>query len=217
MTSQDSRGQDTPLFVVFEGPDGVGKSTQIQLVDERLKALGFRTIVSREPGGTPLGETVRTVVKETYNLYPWSEFHLIQAARIDHVGKVIEPALKEGRIVLVDRYIPSTLVYQGVLRHLGVSNVLAAIERTGSTIDADLTLVFDSPEPMRGFEFSPSDSFERGGLSSWQKLRNTYLKLASQFAWKIIDANQDQSQVTDDLIVTITDSLKTQKPRCNDF
>ncbi len=211
MATDENRDQAKSLFVVFEGADGVGKSTQIPLVEERLKKIGLNTITTREPGGTPLGETVRNVVKQEHSLYPWSEFYLIQAARIDHIGKVIEPALRKGCIVLVDRFTPSSLVYQGVLRDLGVSNVLSAIDRTEPAVDADLTLVLDSPKPMAGFEFSSSDNFEREGLSSWQKIRVAYLELAPRFGWKIIDANQDQATVTEDLITAITHLLKVKR------
>ena len=210
MVTQGGNISNIPLFVVFEGADGVGKSTQIKHVEKELTRLGYKTVVSREPGGTPLGETIRAIVKENFDLYPWSEFYLIQGARIEHIGKVIEPALRKGYIVLVDRFTPSSLVYQGVLRDIGVDEVLGAIEHSQPNLEPDLVLVLDAPEPIGAFSFSSSDSFERDGLSSWREIRTTYLELSQRFGWTVIEADRNESHVTKDLITAIINHLKTK-------
>ena len=109
------------LFITFEGPEGAGKSTQIKLLEEYLKSRGRKVVVTREPGGTPLAENFRNIVKHYQGaepLYPATELLLFEAARAQHVRYVIEPALAEGAVVLCDRFADSTEAYQGAGRAL---------------------------------------------------------------------------------------------------
>lgn len=112
------------MFVSFEGLDGSGKTTQLRLLADRLTAEGETVVVTREPGGTELGEAIRDLVLHGGKVAPWAEAALYAASRAQHVAEVIRPALERGAIVLCDRYLDSSVAYQGVARGLGLDRVL---------------------------------------------------------------------------------------------
>src|SRR5690349_21135021 len=112
------------MFVTFEGLDGSGKTTQIELLAKRLRADGRDVVATREPGGTELGERIRELVLHGGHVAPWAEAALYAASRAQHVEEVIRPALERGETVLCDRYIDSSVAYQGVARGLGLDRVL---------------------------------------------------------------------------------------------
>src|SRR5262245_29067302 len=112
-----------PMFVTFEGLDGSGKTTQLELLRARLEADGHEVVAVREPGGTELGEAIRRVVLEGPDMAPWPEAALFAAARSQLVAEVIGPALERGADVLCDRYVDSSLAYQGIARGLGLHDV----------------------------------------------------------------------------------------------
>jgi dTMP kinase len=112
------------VFISFEGHDGSGKTTQAALLADWLRADGHEVVATREPGGTPLGEAIRDVVLHGREMTPWAEATLFASARAEHVHKVIRPALERGAWVICDRYIDSSIVYQGIARGLGVEAVL---------------------------------------------------------------------------------------------
>ncbi|MCU0234888.1 MAG: dTMP kinase [Thermoanaerobaculales bacterium] len=131
-------------FITFEGGEGTGKSTQLALLDEWLRTLGHRTVLTREPGGTALAEAVRALLLDP-QLAPdgWSEIFLLEAARHDHVERVIRPALAAGAVVLSDRFADSSLVYQGLVRGLGWDEVAALNRLATGGLEPDLTVVLD--------------------------------------------------------------------------
>ena len=137
------------MFITFEGPDGAGKSTIIKLVHERLLQDGFNIVLTREPGGTPIAEKIRDIILDNSNqaLDARTEALLYAASRRQHLVEKIWPALKEGKIVLCDRFLDSSLAYQGGGRNLGVENVLNINLFATENTYPDLTLFFDvSPE-----------------------------------------------------------------------
>jgi dTMP kinase len=112
------------VFISFEGPDGSGKTTQAGLLADWLREEGREVVATREPGGTPLGEAIRDVVLHGLEMTPWAEATLFASARAEHVERVIRPALQRGAWVVCDRYVDSSIVYQGIARGLGADEVL---------------------------------------------------------------------------------------------
>jgi dTMP kinase len=131
-------------FITFEGGEGTGKSTQLESLRRWLEARGREVVVSREPGGTPLAEAVRAILLDpAHEPGGLSELFLLEAARHDHVRRVIDPALERGAVVLCDRYADSSLVYQGMVRGVGEELVEQLNRLATDGLDPDRTLVFD--------------------------------------------------------------------------
>lgn len=135
------------LFITFEGPEGSGKTTQIRLLTERLRAAGHGVLATREPGGTRIGNAVRSVLldPEHVEMSPRAETLLFNAARAQIVDQVIRPALTEGLIVLCDRYADSTLAYQGYGHGQALDELKALIDYATGGLKPDLTLYLDIP------------------------------------------------------------------------
>jgi dTMP kinase len=174
-------------FISFEGGEGAGKSTQIKLLAERLTEAKVRTIVTREPGGSPGAEIIRHLVLSGIGklLGAEAETLLFAAARDDHVHTVIEPALKQGIWVLCDRFSDSTRVYQGILGQVSPA-ILSAMQRvTIGDLKPDLTLILDVPVEVglqraakrRGT--GTADRFEAEGIKFHQQLREAYQRIAA--------------------------------------
>lgn len=137
------------MFITFEGPDGSGKSTIIKKIYEKLVGEGYNIVLTREPGGTPIAEKIRNIILDNENqeLDARSEALLYAASRRQHLVEKIWPALKEGKIVLCDRFIDSSIAYQGGGRNIGVENVLNVNLFATENTYPDLTIFFDvSPE-----------------------------------------------------------------------
>lgn len=192
------------LFITFEGPDGSGKTTQLQRVADALRQEGYDVLESREPGGTMLAEKVRDIVLDgSLPLLNKTEVLLYLAARSEHVSRVLQPALEAGKIVLCDRFSDSTLVYQGLVKGLdadglGMLRILNDYASDGLT--PDLTLVLDGrPEilaarrSLRGV----SDRYEDRGLQFQKQVRQGFLTLAAQEPQRmqLIDAEQQEQLV----------------------
>ncbi|MDO4921811.1 MAG: dTMP kinase [Phascolarctobacterium sp.] len=191
-------------FITFEGADGGGKSTQVQLAADYLRRRGCEVVVSREPGGTPLAEKVRALVLDPeLPLSNISQTLLYLAARSEHVDKLLRPAVAAGKFVLCDRFSDSTLAYQGLAldksaEELSELRRLNAFAAGGLT--PDLTLLLDgSPEILarRRERRGVSDRYERQGLDYQRKLRQGFLTLAQAEPEriKIIDAEGDLQTV----------------------
>src|SRR5262245_56931386 len=112
------------MFITLEGLDGSGKTTQAKLLGARLQADGVEVVITREPGGTPLGEQIRALVLHGDHVAPWAEAALYAAARAQHVDELVRPALERGATVICDRYVDSSVAYQGIARGLGLDRVL---------------------------------------------------------------------------------------------
>ena len=139
------------IFISFEGADASGKSTQIRLLREWLESKGIEPLVTREPGGTAIGEKIRAILldRENGEMLPLTEALLYAASRAQHVGQVIRPALKEGRVVITDRFVDSSIAYQGYGRGLGeVAEIINTPAVDGVLPDLTILLVVD-PEDMR--------------------------------------------------------------------
>ncbi|MBL4748753.1 MAG: dTMP kinase [Magnetovibrio sp.] len=203
-------------FITLEGGEGAGKSTQIALLKEVLKNKGLKVLVTREPGGSPGGEDIRTLLVngDTHRWTPLTEALLNYAARHEHLEKVILPALKEGTWVLCDRFADSTMAYQGY-GHAMDKEVIRRLHRlVMGDIRPDLTLIMDLPveeglkrASLRGVG---EDRYERMGLDFHKRLRKGFLDIANKDPGRcvIIDATGDVGAVAMVILNEVADRLR---------
>lgn len=170
------------LFVAFEGGDGVGKTTQVQLLADHLRGQGRDVVVTREPGDSRIGPQVRSIVLDGGDLDARAEALLFAADRADHVASLIGPALQRGAVVITDRYTDSSIAYQGAGRGLGVEQVAALSEFATRGLRPDLTVVLDlaAAERRRRVERQgQSDRIEREPDQLHEYVRQAFLDLAA--------------------------------------
>ncbi len=180
------------MFVSFEGGDGSGKSTQAELLRATLAAEGREVVLTREPGGTELGERARELVLNGPHMGAWAEAALYAASRAEHVEAVIRPALDRGAIVVCDRYIDSSLAYQGIARGLGVDPVLELnLAVTGGLLPDVTFLLLIDPDLAAG-RYDESDRLEREGTALQAKVDAAYRELAERFPERILTVNADR-------------------------
>jgi dTMP kinase len=191
----------TALFITFEGVDGSGKTTQARLLEEALRTDGRDVVATREPGGTELGEEVRKLLLEGVEMTAWAETTLFAAARAELVERVVAPALAAGKDVVCDRYIDSSLAYQGIARGLGVKRVLDLnLVVTGELLPDRTFLVLVDPEVA--FKRSkPSDRIEREGKEFHRAVDEAYRSLAEMFPERIttVDGNRAAEAVAEEI------------------
>lgn len=172
---------DTGVFVCFEGGEGGGKSTQSRLLRERLEAAGYTVLLTFEPGDTPVGKEMRRIVlsPETGELAHKTEFLLYLADKAEHVETLVRPALERGTVVITDRYVDSTLAYQGAGRTLDVAEVEAVARWATHDLRPHLTVVLDlAPEAGLG-RFDERDRIEGQSLEFHERVRQGFLDLAA--------------------------------------
>jgi dTMP kinase len=190
------------LFLVFEGPEGAGKSTQIARLAERLRAAGRDVVLTREPGGTRAGDAVRQVLLDPAQvIHPLTEFLLYSASRAQHVSEVIAPALEAGRDVVSDRFTGASVAYQGYGRGLDLGFVEELNDRVTGGLKPDLTVLLDI-EPAAGLQRagarSEQDRLEAAGLPFHERVRRGYLVQAeADPSWLVIDAQAPEDVVAD--------------------
>ena len=192
--------------MTFEGLDGSGTTTQTELLRQYLEEAGRDVVATREPGGTELGERIRELVLGETETSPWAEAALFAAARAQLVAEVIQPALERGADVVCDRYLDSSLAYQGIARGLGVDRVLAlnidAIR--GVLPDVTFLLLLD-PDAARDRSGPPADRIEREGEDFLRAVDKAYRELGSIFAGRIVTI--DSSRPVDDVAKEVRDNL----------
>jgi dTMP kinase len=195
------------LFVTFEGVDGSGKTTQARLLAEQLRAEGRDVVETREPGGTALGERVRDLLLSGEGMAPWAEAGLFAAARAQLVDEVIRPALARGADIVCDRYLDSSLAYQGLARGLGVERVLELnlVVVGGLLPDRTFLLTLPVEEALRR-KGNSLDRIERSGADFIAMVDQAYRELAQIFAQRVILA--DGTQRPEDLARLIRGQLR---------
>lgn len=198
------------LFIAFEGLDGSGKSTQLRLLAERVKQLGREVVCTIEPGGTDIGNQIRSVVLDHRNvgLDRHTELLLYFAARAQNVAQVIRPALDLGQVVLTDRYTHSTLAYQGAGRSLGEDVVRQVHAFATDNLWPDLTILVDVParEALdRRRQVDLPDRLEREALDFHERVRSEYLRMAGEQKERIavVDGNRDIPSIAADIWATV--------------
>ena len=194
------------MFVTFEGIDRAGKTTQAQLLKDALEGEGRRVLLTREPGGTPVGERLREVLLYGGEMAPWTEAALFMAARAELVHTMIAPALEQGMDVVSDRFLDSSLVYQGIARGLGVQRVLElnlpAIR--GLLPDRTFFLAVEVDEALR--RRGKSDRIERADRDFAIILDRAYRELAQLFPRRIVTV--DAGRPARDVAVEIRGQLR---------
>lgn len=205
------------LFITLEGPEGSGKTSAINKVKEILESEGHEIVMTREPGGTPISEQIREVIlnKENTSMDPRTEALLYAASRRQHLVEKIWPSVKEGKIVICDRYLDSSLAYQGFARNLGVEDILRINMYATENTFPDLTLLFDL-DPEIGLGRINADKnrevnrLDLEKLSFHKAVREGYLKLAKMYPERfvIIDASKSKEEVVAQTLKAIEERLQ---------
>lgn len=208
------------MFITLEGPEGSGKTSAINIVVERLQKEGYTIIQTREPGGTPIAEQIRNVILDVNNtkLDPRAEALLYAASRRQHLVEKVWPAIKEGKIVICDRYLDSSLAYQGGARNLGIDEVLNINLFATENTMPDLTLLFDL-DPQLGLERIRKNSsrevnrLDLEKLEFHKKVRETFLLLSKRFSdrFVVLDASLPLNEVADRAYNAIKERLNANK------
>ena len=205
------------MFITFEGPDGSGKSTVIKAVYERLINDGYSVILTREPGGTPIAEKIRDIILDNSNtaLDARTEALLYAASRRQHLVEKIWPAIKEGKIVLCDRFLDSSLAYQGEGRKLGIENILNVNLFATENTYPDLTLFFNiSPEEglkrVSKDKKRVADRLDNESPNFHQTVYNGFLKVNSMYKDRIqvVDATKSLNEVIENAYKIIKSKLE---------
>lgn len=197
-------------FITFEGGEGAGKSSNVQLTAVFLRERGIEVVVTREPGGTPLAEDIRNLLLAPRDeaMQADTELLLMFAARAQHVGALIRPALARGAWVLSDRFVDASYAYQGGGRGLSMSRIAELEKLVLADLRPDLTLLFDVPVEIglaRAGKRGDLDRIEREDLNFFQRIRDTYLSRADAEPerFQVLDAAAPLAQVQAQLLGTL--------------
>ena len=190
------------MFITFEGLDGSGKTTQARLLGARLEAEGIEVVLTREPGGTALGEEIRNLVLHGGDVAPWAEAALYAASRAQHVEQLIRPALGRGATVISDRYVDSSVAYQGAGRELGVEEVLALNLTAVGGLLPDLTFLVEiDVDAALARIGDKGDRIERAEAEFWPRVAEAYRALAGRFPerYVVIDGRRGIAEVSEEI------------------
>lgn len=203
--NDDTRG----FLITFEGSEGSGKSTQISRIADRFEDAGYEVVVTREPGGTPIGEEIRHILmhaSESENMTPETELLLFAASRAQLVREIINPAVEEGKIVLCDRFMDSTTVYQGVARNIQSEPVSMINQFAVGNMVPDVTVVIDLDAEVGLTRIKHRandlpDRMEQENIKFYQKVRNGYLMLAKAMPERFIVVNGELPRTELELVI----------------
>ena len=189
------------LFITFEGGEGCGKSTQANALYRKLRRKNLPAVLTHEPGGTTLGEQIGKMLKrKTENIHPQTELLLFAASRAQLVADVIQPALKEGKIVICDRFSHSTTAYQGYGRELDLATVQMVNNLATQDVQPNIVIFLDlSPEEGLARRGKLLDRFELQELSFHRRVRQGYLKMAAEEPdrWLVVDATLPRKKISE--------------------
>jgi dTMP kinase len=199
-------------FITLEGPEGAGKTTQLKLLSKWLEEQNIEHVITRDPGGTALGKPIRRILLNSDTpVHPVTELLLYEADRAQNVSEIILPNLNEGKVVFCDRYIDSTIAYQGYGRDIDRKLIDLLNEIATQGLRPQCTILFDIESSAGLARLHPSghDRLEREAIEFHQKVRNGYLELAKQDPkrWRIIDAAGPMSVVQEELRRIVGEAL----------
>jgi dTMP kinase len=197
------------VFIVLEGADGSGKSTQVARLAERMRSSGRDVVATFEPGATPVGAAVRNVLLERdAPVVPVAEALLMAADRAQHIAEIVRPALARGADVLSDRYVPSSLAYQGGGRGLSLELVDAVNRWASGSLTPDLVIVIDISESVAQARAGAApDRFERESAEFHARVRETYRGLAAEREWAVIDGDADVDTIAARVSAVVSERL----------
>lgn len=210
------------MFITFEGPDGGGKTTQVAMTVATLKARGHNVLLTREPGGTAIGDQIRHVLHDMKNqaMHPRTELLMYSASRAQIVEEVIRPHLKSGGLIICDRFFDSTYAYQGYGHGLDLNQLKMITEFATGGLKPDLTILLDiAPEDSlqrrlsaldKGGEWNRLDAM---ALDFHKRVRDGYhtLVTAEPHRWQVVNAAQTVEQVQADILLVLEKRLNTPK------
>ena len=209
MTEENQTNKKIGFMISFEGCEGCGKTTQIHRLETHIEDAGYHVVVTREPGGTDIGEEIRHLIKfakEGVKMCPETELLLFAASRAQLVREVILPEIEDGRIILSDRFLDSTTIYQGVARQVSDKPIQAINDFAVGDIMPDLTFVLDLPadvsmQRVAARHAGPPDRFDRENIEFYTKIREGYLVLAESMPerFHIMDGTQDRKLIEDEI------------------
>ncbi len=196
---------DRGLFISVEGIDGAGKSTHVNLIREYLENKGKTVVVTREPGGTELGEHIRNLLLHSHNMHHNTELLLMFASRQELIDKVIRPNLEQGICVIADRFVDASLAYQGAGRGIGMEKVYQVINWLEPVLKTDLTFLFNVPLSLafeRVGKNRNKDRIEKESIDFFTKVQNAYLDIANKEPerMKVIRTNRPKSESRAEII-----------------
>lgn len=203
------------FFIVLEGPDRSGKSTQAAMLKEWLEQQGMQTILTREPGGTAISEKIRKILLDPQvKAVPVAELFLFAVSRSQHTAEIIKPALAAGKIVISDRFTMSTEAYQGYGRGLPAGMIRTVNRIATEGIKPDLTVVFDVPEQefekriREAEEKNGPDRFEREDIEFRRRIQKAYRTFSRRKGIKRIDASKSIDEIQSELRVLVSETIK---------
>ncbi len=185
-------------IITFEGGEGAGKTTQAALLKEYLEKTGRRVVSIRDPGGSELSENIRKLFLGC-QMDAMTELMLLLAARRNNITAVIKPALDAGSVVIIDRFIDSTLVYQGVAGGLGTDKVRAMMTDTGTWLEPDITFLLDIDPEIACTRYVPSDRFETRGIKMQKIIRQGFLNICIKKRHHIINAGMTKEVIFEEI------------------
>ncbi len=206
------------FFITFEGLEGSGKSTQAGLLTGRLKEEGYQIVATREPGGTRIGEKIREIThgRENIDLTAISEAYLMAASRAQHVREIIKPALNSGKIVISDRYIDSSLAYQGYGRNLGEETIWQLNQLAIKDVIPDLTVFLDVTPEEGSSRRNHTDKIDRLDLQQkdfYERVYKGYKKLAEKYKERyfVVDSSRPIEEVAEKIWEKVKEILVQSK------
>ncbi|CUT06825.1 dTMP kinase [Candidatus Kryptonium thompsonii] len=205
------------MFITFEGVDLCGKTTQAEILVQKLKNSGFDVVFLREPGGTKISELIRNILLDSQNkeMDPITELFLFSASRAQLVREIIIPSLNSGKIVVCDRFYDSTLAYQGYGRGIEIEKIKIVNELASGGLVPDLTFLIDIPVDeiykRKKEKYGDFDRMERSGVEFYERVRKGYLEIAKiSDRFFIIDGQKKIDEISDQIWTIVSEKLKVK-------
>lgn len=211
-SSDDGNNAGRGLFITFEGPDASGKTTQLRLLEDHLRERGIEPVMTREPGGTPISEKIREIILDKANdeMLPMTEALLYAASRAQHVGQLVIPSIEAGRVVISDRYVDSSIAYQGYGRGMGdIIEKINAVATGGLKPDLTILLATDTSRMRERRSAEDEDRMDAQKAEFHAAVMNGYIQLAESEPERIriIDGERSIERISEDILKLVDELL----------